>query len=883
MDYNLTTLVPEALNLYLLNKVWNEPVSEFRENIKPVLLTNISVTGNYFPVSGHLGISLPTGDSAYYVYGLMDHYMKLPIRVPTNVWISATELCNEYRVLFQMFTYSGHMLNKGNIYIKYNDTRSAFIIAVKKDILVKMNKIDQRSELYFSICFDSDIVNKVTTFSYYIPFGHLANNMITEVRNKLENTNNSHQVNLYVNGVELSNAKNYNPKSGDYIDLIFDENIVSEYVVDMNHPENNHLYLSDKDKHYKYVIHTPKALNPDNKVLTRNTCEFYVRRKDTKEALYVHRCADITIGQITHQDYSFPQYIMDSYRDYLGTSDVEVLVKIRVHEKDNVLLRDKNYIDLLYTHDDKTIKEFLTGKLLNKYPTLYFWKASHLEESMYIKYMFDTEDKVTEANMHEYIEGLGYYHVMSIVCERVVHSILTDAFTGTLVFNKPFIYRGNNLLPIVYIDGIKVHQTNVTVTDETDTTITINLNTNVNWKVGSTLTVVFYLDGIRDIDRIKVTATEKEFDFNYDEKYFYLYEEIVTDYTYQGVEFTSNNRYIDLTNTTTGLFAVVEKGNKKKLTFSDDAIGRTFLIYSSKCSHAWSVDIDAKIAKGENIILPLSRVDLSGNTVPVFNFKSGMFYLNGKYLVEGVDYTINTVGDDTGKSFKELILHTFEYMERINNQIEIYLNITEEEDTSYGFVKRDVVYDVTPVNLWFPSISLCHVEGRCEKNLIDLGTHYKLPEGKYPNGAIFEMETSVPKLVKDFLDKYHVNDDKDRLVVLNEYFYGKSPFPEGLLIVNGNHRIYSIFMNFVIRKVIYDSLGFADDPDYIRFKEQLKRYEYVRKADVWLAKPEQIEFIDYYPSYVQYHTDAEKYKIIRRFIEFTMPKDSILSGGDYHG
>ena len=93
-----------------------------------------------------------------------------------------------------------------------------------------------------------------------------------------------------------------------------------------------------------------------NKIITHNTCDFWIRRRLSKEPYgkYLHRVkldnsSRDTVTQVTHNDMSIPLYVLDAYRDYLEVEELTVHLVGRIHDKDNVLIRDASFIDLLYT------------------------------------------------------------------------------------------------------------------------------------------------------------------------------------------------------------------------------------------------------------------------------------------------------------------------------------------------------------------------------------------------------------------------------------------------------------------------------------------------------------------------------------------------------
>lgn len=884
---NLDYIIPAVLNQYIVDKVWNEPISEYRENIRPSLLSPRSHSGNFTGSNGTV-LPLPTRNIPYFVYGLSDSDMCIHLSIPSNVWVSAVDICNEHRTLFNMYSFRGHMFHKGQVYLRYNQTRTALYIAVAKPMVHKFLSVEELSEVYFTVYFDSDLLNDITAHSFLIPKSDYDGSYLYSVQQAFNSATNLYQTTMYVNGLECTHPE-YVPAIGDYIDLIYDTNIVAAFDIDLTDLNNRQMYYSSKDKTYKQLVHVPKGLNPDNKVITHNTCDFYVRKKDVSgrlpvEGVYLHRCADLTVGQVTHNDMSIPVYIVDAFRDHLGTQNVTIHVKVRIHDKDNVLLRDKSYIDLLYTHDDATIVDFLLGRKLSTHPQLSFWMADELEKTVYLELMFDVYEKIVPANMTKYVEGLGYYHVLALICERIVHTQVTDAFSGSLTFTKPYIYRGRQILPIVYLNGRKIHQQYVSVTYQNDTFIEVTLSDIVTTNVGDTITLAMYLDGNRAIPNFVPNSTTNSFEIPHFD--FTIYEKIETfeQGKYKGVDKTSSVRYVDVTNKL-GLYSVVTSSMGTMIFFSEDAYLKSYVLLNNTCSYYWNVQLDSLINNGKNAVVDLSRYVMGSSTItaPILNFKNECIYLNGRYLVRDIDYVIHTAKDNLGVSFKQLVIQSFEYFEQSGNQVEIYLNVAEVEDLSHGFVKEDHIYDPTPANLWFPSISLCHVNGYSESNLTDYGTHLRLPTGKYVNGSTFEVQTAIPKIVKDFVNRFHTNTDKARLEILNRYFYGVSPDLSGLLLVPGNHRLYSIFMNTIIRDVIFNDRGIADDPDADRFKNQLEEYFYLKDIDIVQSKGSVPAFIDYYPSYQQYTTTVDKYNIVRRFIELYMPEDSITAGGDYYG
>lgn len=885
---DLNTVVADALNQFVLEKVWNEPYSEYRENIRPKLLKKRSSVGT-FQGLGQLIMPLPTSDIPYFVYGISDGDMCAHLTIPSNTWVSAVTLCNEYDILFSMYSHKGFMFHKSQVYVRYNQERSALYIAVAKPMMERMVDYEDVESVYFTVYYDSDIVSDITVYSLRAPVTGVTTTFLLEVSAIKATVQNAAHFTQYINGLEYpNNAAVVSP--GDYIDFIVDTNVQFEFTIDLSDIANSFIYRSTKDNVYKYIIHIPKALNPDFAVITHNTCDIHVRQKSPlpgniyRCGTYLHRCADVSVGQITHNDFSLPRSILDAFRDHIGSQDVELRVQVRIHDKDNVLLRDKSYIDLLYTHSDTEICKFLVGAYTVKYPKLSFWTANELEKTTYLKFMFEVFENIVPENISEYVDGLGFYHSLGLLCRRVENFTIPMNFDRSVRFSKPYMYQGYRIIPICYLNGRKIRQEHITHIQD-DTTITVAISDSVYLLPADKLTILYAMTGNTDIVELKPTEANNAIVIPYDA--FRIYEVVDrAPYTCKGVGTSSTIIYKDVTSDLGTWVTGVNADNTTFITFNEASFGKTFIIENDLCSHYQLVNIDDLVSTHSNLVIDLAKQVVNGTSVvPVINFSYSLVYLNGRYLTKDLDYSIAVIKDADGNvGLTQLILHSFEYLTNANNVVEIYLSATEQEDRSVGFVKRQFVYDSTPVNLWFPNISTCHAGGNLVVgNIIERGTYLELPDDSL-SGKPFEVVTAVPTSVVEFIEQYHTNDDYARVVILNDYFYGKAPDLSGLLLIPDNHRLYSIFMNQVIYDIIYNDLGIADDPDAVRFKTQLLQYQYLFDLDIGVSNTEIInsDFIDLYPSYAQYTTTAEKYAIIRRFIEIYLPADTVTSGGDYY-
>lgn len=864
----------EIINQYLFDKVWNEPVSEYRINVHPSLITKYSKVGTFHVADAN--VYLPSTNEPYFVWYMKSTDINLGLKLDTAVWYDTATVCNEFRTLVHTYTSTGGMLPKCSVFLRFNKSRSNVYIAIKKEALYKIGKTIPLDSLYLTFYYDSDVENSVSVYSTKI-------NNITEryvkqpiIDKLLRTARNNDCITEFKNGIDITDPFN-SPllEVGNYYDFIVDNNV--EFAFDINLTDQNEspVFLSDMDNVWKQLIHIPKFKNPNNEVITHNTCDFYIRRQDNNTGRYLHRATNgRTVTQVTHNDMAIPLFIVDAYRDYLQTQNVYIRCVVRKHDKDNRLIRDASYIDLLYNeiHSDADIIKFLSNENTTN---ITWWKASELEKSAYVKMMFDTPNGVNINNVTTYVDALGYYSVVNLLCKRIVDTTISDGFTGLMRFNLPVIYSGNKVIPVVYNDGRMLGFENYTYSCNTDENYCeIKVNDNIYLPKGTKISVEFFVD---DNSLIYSCVPGENGVYTFDIPYsdFSVYQKITSDTSIKGVSTSSKDTY-RLIYPSTNVFVTNKTDTGSKLTFNSAVTDTEFIIQNNKCCYFKTYNLKDWTDDGKNIAIPLEN-DIFGTdrNGPILNATNISVFLNHNYLVNGIDYFINTVTDGQYTSFSELVVQTMDnFNEGEDDILTILINVAHVEEISNGFSINDKLSDETPANLLFNNISSVHVNGRLERDVEYHGVYTSIPSDKYPEGSIFEIQTSVPAIVLDFVKTYAKNTDLTRLEILNEYFHKEVNIAPDILELEGKHRIYSVFMNAFITAVNAGDVAVVIEPSVSKAKDIIKPFLYLRDMDLAFKNINK-NFIDLYPQYINYGVDANVKKFIDRYIKEYMPENTI--------
>lgn len=870
-----TDALCRVINSYCFKSIWNEPHSENRLNIKP----NIKKSGKSysgFCYAGNDIISLPNSNNSFYVYMFNLDKMRGSLNIEDRIWVDSATLCNNHDLLIHTYTQKGHMLNKALCYFYVFEKHNAVILAVPKSTIKKMPTVE--TEIYLTAYIDSDDVGNTEVYTLTNAIGSIA-----VIRQYIDNAGDDiYKFTTFLNGYNVKPtdlASLYT--QGDHVELIIDNDIIGEF--DVPFIAEPHTYYSSRDKLYKEIIHIPKALNPDNRLFTYNTCSMYVKKVSDDMGTYLHFSADNAVTQITFNDISIPSYILNDHRDYLGEDLLYIHVKVKRHDKDNVNIQDSNYTNILYaTQSDEQIYDHLIGEID---ATLTFWTADHLEQSKYTEMMFDVPNLVTEDTLSEYIAALGYYHVVSLICKRIVQATITDATNRTLTFDKPYIWQSIAVYPVVYKDGVKINADHVSYINNSTGTITITISDSVYIPIGTKLQIYLFPKGNTDI--IAFTPTANEISTTIPTSVgFTIYETVNYTADVNGLYTTSTVGYIKREITEGDIVVVDNNDNTSTITFDSSNFDKEFIFCYDLATFTYQKDLSDQITNNESFVVDLIcdiTDDDDPRTIPFLNCKDTVVYFNGKYLTKGIDYTfVFTDALDGGITHAQICVQNMSYgNDTGSNILEVVGTTVLPANADSGFVINDIASVDLDVDIWFKGLSSIHVDGVYEHNVESTGIGLRLPENKYRVGAIFELKTTVPISVQEILSQYGNADNDIAIInVIEAYLYGYLEDPSSSILLERSHKIYSSYMNFLIDGILSGDISISYDPDTDKMLDQLSSYSYVKDFDVLFSNPDDINtrFIDIYPSYTnRVVSDNATRLLIRDLKNLILPTDDIVS------
>jgi len=582
-----TKRICEHLEKYVFDRVWNEPYTQYRSYIKPELLSkNVELDNNGVPKKDRQGEVLyrPYFAAGFFPsrYGsillppyssdeeLMDWLPKNGLQfavysVPASFfgstvlnipnWTLFSTYCTKNHLDLQMFTTEGICLNRGYIYIKQADQNDCMLVAVESNMYRKLvgdiGKYDETGvcfphadDMIFGKYFDSD-----ETADNKVGFARLTASQLPKIRSmatigrvalptgKGESVKIAEADYVTKNGMLCVGDYSSLIQAKDYVEAVVDEDILGVVDVEL---KDELIYIDQETEdpsipptnERRLLIHIPKALNPEYRLITPDTCGLWVypTGKDCTEGLHLYACDRVDkFHQITHSDFSISTSLLSDIATLKGWEGITVRVYVRTHGHSSMFIRDGHYIDFLYNLDDDDIIKMLLGEHSWQTvgdPKLLFWKADFLESSKYADALLrrrckeqtlvaiDEEDFSTDLkqwckrdnyadnpvcrgqcsvcginalcphhqagdpiktymcpfytsrSIQDYIDILGYFHVLALIGKRIFHYRVTKAGTQSVVVSVPLALSYPELetedyYPVVYHNGVRVDQCDV--------------------------------------------------------------------------------------------------------------------------------------------------------------------------------------------------------------------------------------------------------------------------------------------------------------------------------------------------------------------------------------------------------------------------------------
>ena len=837
-------LMSDYLEHYCSNNIWNMPETEYRQNFIARCVHSIPKTGTF--QSGPLYFRLPD-NRAYYIYEIPKCCLgNLVINLPT--WTRLDDWLDTNPFDFRVTGVNGEWLWRHDIFVTDYPCSDILLIAIESSMARQiLGKNYNFKKIYFSVYVDSDgepFTNLET--ECYHPRSLAARNEVYGKR--LEATF------FFINGRESQPVSVDDIKPGDYVELVYDKDVVSDFTLDLSTIGQSLMYRSQLHPQFNYIVHIPKADNPDNYLITHNTCDVFIRPKNIPNAhvkgLFVHRFNTTDrFTQITHNDFGISAVLLDAYMgtDALNTTEVELRIVARRHNKQVKLIREANYLQMLYQLPDEEIVKFLVGRGDESLP---FWKASHLEASDYVKLMFDNVAITGIASLSRYISALGYFNTMSVLCKRVSRVKIGPTNTRVFAVDLPVsMWMCPKVSAHVFINGKKLPDDKYTAS-RTGQYVTININQEVRLPVGTEIVTELFEQSRFKAEYFTPTADKPKLVVDCDVIVFKVKEALDTSIK---SDYFVNQYTIDQTFAKVdqdGVYTLEKNSDSTyNLTFTAGGYNNLYLVCSKRLmSSVYKKTFKLGELYGSSITTNMLFVDGKtwsddvDITIPLLHDVNIIAYLNGRELVERIDFSHVAHRSIDGDMVAQAVhVNNSEYLVNLDandqpqdNYLEVYATTDHVFTKEDGFITNSVLDTQTVLLYWYQELAKLSCDGLAITNIQYEDGVLRVPDD-VRNGALWYIRGIAPEHLDNMFQQYGTDFDTERCLAILNYFKRNRSYTSELVVIPHSHHIYSVVMNEIIRDLLNGTLVLPYDADVSRMKEQVSGYLTAESQDIALA------------------------------------------------
>lgn len=875
--------ITNALYSYCFERVWNVPISKYAVNLRLIPISSRFVV-NYIIDAYYL--NLPAKNTQYAAYQLDAPLFGDTWVMPSNTWVTSDQVGSVYDTLLNVYTETGLMFPKASVALYRHTNMNKIFIIITEPAVLKTGGLAEWSSLYLSIYRYTKTSHPLTIQSFIIPSSDVGLIVTNQAQNALAASLAVSFVGttVYVNGYDLNLTQGmvFLPQPGDMIDILTDTTVVGSYSVDLTTTQTG--YFSLTYGVYKEVLHCPRALNPNNQILTTESLSLTARRNSDQVGVYIHRNDINALTQITHNDVGLNTTIVDAYRTSLASQDISIDVKVRLHP--NVLVREIDYISDLYLCSDATILSFLIGLGDAALP---FWAAVALESSFYVTALSILPRGIVREALSTYMTGLGYYTTLAVLSQQIVSIPVLEIPISAITVSKPFILKGSVAYPRVYLNGLKLQDAQVVGVNTADDRVQVSMTNTVPWQIGQIMTIELIEAGISIPYLFTPTAAAPSITVPFASVTVFQKNILVTPVTAYGASASSS--YTPITLIVGGMVQIfAASGGGMQITFTPQAYNTSFVIQNETFSRCYAQNITATVAATAPIHLELMTVANDGVTIlPLVGVTALDVYLNGARLIHGIDYAAVPYTDISGNLaiFQVMICNRefLNFMPGAANYLEVIARTATTLADDIGYVVNNVLSVGNAVELYYAGMSQVFANGALQTNVTDNGTTLS-PTPAIANACAFAVQTRLPNFFTTLLSGYTSTLDDQRLAAINVYFNAQTtPSPTAPLVIVQSWTVFSPYLT----AIIYDATQqpgnitlYANDPDVTLFKAQFSAYNEILQNDPTLNATGSLidlRFCDVYPVYQQVIVpNTQLYTVLRRLAALMLTPDSDTLG-----
>lgn len=594
--------------------VWIDPQEDNQSIVKPYKLTGYRGVLNSLKIQWTT-VAMPTKGERYHVYQIgQENPMLLGFFPFKQTWTKMSDICEEMKMIVDLYSTNGIELPRTMSYYQIMENKN-LIIAVKEQLKItafSQDTDDLYMRVYSNAFFGSERSDLDPNPNLIRVAGGLMgkNQDIIDLQIKFESyANKAGLAYAFVNGFKVSSIDMITTKVGDIAEFVYDSSI---YTVKDWQIKDLMTFESTLDQKFKYIMHYPEV--GEQNIDYQADIDVFIYKKDSNGrhvGVYYHKNHDHhgdAMRNLTHRDYSlavpYVQSLATARPEWTEPQELYIRMHIRHSADARPLVYNANRIHELYKMDDVDVLRALGG--IDS--TVSVWNADALESCGYTEIMRQTLLGVDETLVED---AYGYNSISQILADTPQ---FVKSASGQKVIDLPYglIYRS-----VGYEYDINGALLGWTSHVEGEQYVASNFRTNlVEMIVGNHSTLLDETYGDATV------LLDPSVDYRM--------------YTCPIVSGQPTNKWTDVTGS--AKYAIVNN----KLTWLTNPTTTYTLVRGNKYFLAYSLDLSAVNGSLElSLTHDQYRDGIIGKWVMQIPMGELCIWLNGKPLIESIDYIVN--------------------------------------------------------------------------------------------------------------------------------------------------------------------------------------------------------------------------------------------------
>ena len=817
----MTTVLPDRvsdhLRSVLFSTIWNEPSSRSRVNFE---LAPIATTSTVSSIDlGYTRLMLPVTGMPFRVYSVnRSQYQGWGVP-PASTWMTSDKLAAQTFVDVLTYDYSGRIVDPTHVWTYYCPYNETVYVAIPNYIMRK-NVTDIAAPVYQTIFRDTErstvtqllsvIVSNVTKDSATI------NAFISAIPTAQQ------KYVVYVkNGIYVlpENIASVTLAVGDNVVLSFDPDVFASVDVSVDNQTTG--YYSTVYGEYRELLHTPKSINPNSLLLRASDVSMVIYDPVSGAARYLHRLTASFVRNVTHNDFSISHATIDAFRDVMGVSDVKVRVFYRNGKEPRTLTHDMGCINSLYLQSDDDIVSFLLGIKDVGVPE---WKAANLEGSPYIALMNSVPSAFPADPIQTYSDALGWYRLANLLTQIKATYTYQDA---DVLIQKPSYLLSSDVDATVYANGLKVPDRFTSLTQQGQN-ISVGYNPGANVVAGSRIDVQMCQKASRTPITLEPTASNTTFTLPHADMV--IYSENTPSVSPMGVCGSYATTYAIIPPSDAN-YTITTVGGTTTITFAQKMFGMVLYAVSQKGRTVQSIHVDDMLTAGDPIVFPIGLGTDLGTIIPIANIGRVSVYVNGRRLVNGIDYTNIPVYIQTTQLVESpIVVSNLTYFKPSGNIVEVVLDDFSVLFSDVGYVRTNVCWRQSKPWVWGDNEGNVFVRGALSPSVVD-NQSYLLAQHTQQDGSPFYTEILLDRTVAGYMNEISPTSDYDIRSRVDTLAPKATPTIVDPLVISDAYVLYSPYLSQIIQDMVAGVLQVGLDDSDTLFLAQFSGYDLLKQRD----------------------------------------------------